>query len=647
MKKRIKNLILMMALSPVAFMPISCSELNKKEDINKTDKTEDVDKENDNSNNTNSGLKENDKKPDSEPKADKNTESESKNEDESKPNSIESELKNNNDLLVAQDKFNQIKNRMLYFEEKKLTMPYFFYFQKGNNFLGGPIEENQGTKIDDLNSYINKLVTINKDNYNSQDYIELVKLFDDLDEKVTKYDDSNNKPTVVFESMPDDQKIKEELILEFESLRNKDYFIAKYDTNNNYISIDKMYPMYLDLISHEYYKYPFLSVGSAATTNFRVRNGNVFTFSASSNKLNSDAKKAMAKYVDEAINLLNENMSVYEKVFTLTRYVDDNLNYMYHSEGINDAYLKHWGVCKEYVEQAAILYSIAGLEFRIITGEQHIWFTFKNEAGKWFITDPTHLDPGAVDLDYPAVYQGSAKLISKYTDMFKYQKHLTWDSTINGVDNKKLDEVNNNISENESKNIFNNFIDSKTESDYHFFNSKVYLVKNGNLSYFDSKENNKSLSTINSNGFENNNLLNLMISYKNHLYVIKNDNNQQKLYDYNINDNTFTFVLDLNKNINDLEYYFENNQLKIKSNNEIVASIELAENDNKTNYELSLELKSYFVKFGLFYKLDDPDYKSLKEKLNNLESQSDLNLAENKQKMAEIANIINNKIQNS
>ncbi|QKT05369.1 transglutaminase domain-containing protein [Mycoplasma sp. OR1901] len=559
---------------------------------------------------------------------------------------VEIELKNNNELLVAQEKFQEIKNRIKYFESVKFNVPHYFAFVKnmGPNGQMNFENENQTTKLDDLISYVNELNSITKENLNSETFIKLKDEFDILDDQINQIDERNNKPTVVFNSKPNSEEIKKEIIKEFEKLQKDDFFRVVYDTKNNSISIDEMYKIYTDLIYNEYYKFPYLSVGSAATVNFKEKDGNVFVFSGSSNKLSTDAKKAMVEYVKGGLNLVNEKMSVYEKVFALTSYVDDKLNYMNRSTGLDDAYLKHWGVCKEYVEQAAILYSMAGLEFRIITGEQHIWFTFKNEQNKWFITDPTHLDPGNVDVDYPAVFQGSAKLISKLTEMFKFDRHLVWDEKINGVDPKLLDEVNNNITQQESYSLFNKFIDTKNESNYHFYDGKVFLVSKGSLSWFDSKGT-KKINKLTIDGFDNNELLNLQASYKNHIYIIKNSGNNQEIYDYNIDNNLIKKVEDLTNKIDDFEYLFKDNKLILQTR---MSSNKISEldiiNDSKNNdtyYDLQLKLKLYYLKFGLFFvKGSNSEYDEILNKLNELERK-----IKNKDEISQIKTDLNSMIE--
>ncbi|EIE42162.1 putative lipoprotein [Mycoplasmopsis canis UFG4] len=563
-----------------------------------------------------------------------------------KKSSVEQELRSNNELLAAQEKFNYIKNRIIYFEKKRISMPYIFYFQEDSGPNGMPSFLVGGApKLDKINSYISKINIVTKENYKSTDFESLVNLFDDVDKKVKNYDDSNEKPTVIFESVPDSLTIKNELIKEIESLKNRQYFMEKYNTKENIIKIEEAYKIYWDILTKEYYKYPYLSVGSAATVNFSTKNNNLFTFSASSNKLTHESKKSMANYVDEAILLLSEGMSVYDKVFVLTRFVDDKLNYMFKSEGLNDAYTKFWGVCKEYVEQAAILYSIAGLEFRIITGEQHIWFTFKNEEGKWFIVDPTHLDPGKVDVDYPPVFQGSAKLISDFKTMFKYEKHLNWDTNINGLDASLLNEVNNNISKEESESIFNNFIDPLSESDYHFYKGHAYFVKNGKLVSLNTKNKVRELKEITFPGLENDNLENLLISYKNVIFIIKNSNSKQKIYSYNLEDKTVKFIQDLPTRINDLEYLFNDGKIKVTTKNDFSFEINVPNDANvNSNYSLKLKLKSLYVKFGLFFTENDSNYQSLKEKLGSLESQEELNTSENINLLSKIERLIKEKI---
>ncbi|UWD34393.1 hypothetical protein [Mesomycoplasma molare] len=636
MKKTKNKIISIIGLSSIFFSSISCSNIVA---INTKD-SDSKESQKDNSaatteNNPNTSLNN---------VVDTKENKVEKNENTSSPNNIELELKSNNALLVAQDNFNFIKNRVTYFEEIKLNVPYFFFFQKrqGAEDLANPDES---TKLDDIKMYIEKLGTITKDNFNSNDYTELVSLFDNVDNQVTKYDDANEKATVLFQSTPNDEEISQELVKQIESLQTRQYFMEKYNTKENVVNISKAYNAYWNIISKNYYKYPYLSIGSSATVNFKEKNNNLFTFSASSNKLSDEAKKAMANYVDEAISLLSENMSVYEKVFVLTRFVDDKLNYFFQSEGLNDAYINFRGVCKEYVEQAAILYSIAGLDFRVLTGEQHIWFTFKNEENKWFIVDPTHLDPSQVDFDYPPVFQGSAKLISRFNKMFKYERHLKWDDKINGLDTSLLDEVNNNITKEESESIFNNFIDANTESDYHFYKGKVYLVKEGKLVWFDTKNKQKNVMAISESNFENNNLQNLIISYKNFVYVIKNENNSQKLYSYNIQNNTFTFLKTLDSKVTNLEYLYKNGNIEVRADNNFTFEIKLPEEsiDNMNSYQLKLKLKSYFVKFGLFFTSEDSNYNHIKEKMHSLELESDLNTESNKDILKEISQLIDNK----
>ncbi|MCV3754341.1 hypothetical protein [Ureaplasma zalophigenitalium] len=537
----------------------------------------------------------------------------------------------NQKLKAAQNKFVHIKNKMLKFNQKKLQMPYYMLFSK--NQFGTNNENDQGSWIDDMQLLIGQLKVITKENYSSDKYNQLVEIFDRIEKRFDQQEESENTPTVVFEKKPNAQQAHQELLKEIKSLQKRNFFTEKYDTNEKAISMKQFYDDYNDLISHQYYKFPYLSLGSAATVMFKEKDGNLFTFSASNNQLSNEAKQAMIKYVKEGLDLLENGMSIYEKVFVLTRYVDDHLNYMNNSNGLNDAYIRHAGVCKEYVEQAAILYSMANLDFRIITGEQHIFFAFKNANNKWFITDPTHLDTRPIDIDYPIAYEGSAKLISEMGEMFKWRRHLTWDTLINGLEHTKyLNDLNesNMISEQESNSLFNKQIDPQNESNYHYYNRKFYLVKQNDIISFQSSNKNETINFLEDQilneayvkQIKGVQFKNLVAGYKNHLYVIGSKDQQTHIYDINLDD--YTIIQNnhpISFDVSDLTYTINENEIILNLNNQTKISLPKP-NDYQFNddiFNFNKRLKLAYLIFGLYHDESNENDAHLLTKLDNIE----------------------------
>ncbi|MCV3734519.1 hypothetical protein OF375_02930 [Ureaplasma miroungigenitalium] len=543
------------------------------------------------------------------------------------------DLTSNEDQVLksTQNKFLEIKNKMRQFNAKKLQMPYFVFFSK-NNMMDGE-NQNQGSWLDDMQALIDDLKVITKENYQSDSFHQLVSIFDRIEKQFDEQEARESAPTITFETKPTPQEAHTELLRAITSLKKQHFFTEKYDTNEKAINIQAFYDDYTNLIAHQYYKYPYLSIGSTATVMFKDVNDNLMSFSATNNQLNDQAKQAMITYVKNALDLLEEHMSVYEKVFVLTRYVTDQLNYMNNSNGLNDAYLRHAGVCKEYVEQAALLYSMANLDFRIITGEQHTFFAFKNQDNQWFITDPTHLDQRPIDVDYPIVYQGNAQLIAQMSEMFKNQRHITWDPLINGLDSQKyLSDINqsNMIDEQTSAHSFVKQIDPQTESNYHYYNHKFYLIKDHILASFKAANKNETLSALVNQTFNDQftktiadvKFANLMAGYKNHLYVIGTKNQQTQIYDINLDDYSVNVLNTLISNeAEDLTYSFTNDEIILHINNAQTIKINKP-NDYQFNddvYNLNKRLKLAFLVFGLYYDPTTQQGAELLVKLNYIE----------------------------
>ncbi|WP_029512655.1 hypothetical protein [Mycoplasmopsis iners] len=262
-----------------------------------------------------------------------------------------------------------------------------------------------------------------------------------------------------------------------------------YDRKAKLIKESTYYEAMMDFLQNDYKNYFELSLVANGEVMFNTKeiDGIKYVTNFKFNMINFVAENletTINNYVNRATSLINDEMSVIEKAYILGKFVMQELVYKSatnsNETSLKTAYEKWLGVCKEYVEQFAMLLSKARLRYKILTGEQHTWLSIQNDDGKWFFVDPTHSDDGQPEKYHPV---GESSILSLDYEMRLYIRKQHFIETTGRLFNLEPndDSLTNWLSDSEYKNNFVYYINSLKEkfdkmSSLSFNDQKVYFI---------------------------------------------------------------------------------------------------------------------------------------------------------------------------
>lgn len=447
--------------------------------------------------------------------------------------------------------------------------------QSGHFWLTG-VRENSLNALREFQEIYNS-VRNTEDATRIREATEKIKLrVKEIQEKWEAYISSVFPPSLEFKSNPNKVEIKKMILDTFNELKGMSYknmIFREYNPNykpsseedkpNIKIDADYAYDAMMEILRDEYYKYPYISLVADSELKFTTKNNSLIGFYVGNSQINTrvQTKKDMIQYAINALSQINETMPVHQKVYLLGRYVMENLVYTSASSNLNistmdEAYSLNEGVCKEYVEQLALLLSLANIRFKVYTGEQHTWLSIQDENENWFISDPTHSDFGIPEKYHPVGKDSSFNQDNEMLLFIRRTHSLSSNQTLFNLIATGTYKDSRLISESTQANLFTSKIISKIRNEnikssaLSFYNGLVYLIMdNGSGAKLYSFDPNDSTHNYEFNLVENftnysGNLTTNAVNIGKYLYFMTENGSSKSIYSFDLESKKTTLVKD-------------------------------------------------------------------------------------------------------
>lgn len=379
--------------------------------------------------------------------------------------------------------------KTIYFKELK-NLKQFLESQKFYSFHPQTSLTIFWPKVVPLLQKIDVLLQQNFSNDVYEQFLQVKQENDEFQKMLDASEEKHNPPKNTF----DHQWTKEELKSHFVSLLNqlkndsKGYITTTYDTKANGITNDLYYQVISEILQNDLETFPFLSLVSEGSIVFKTKNNFISAISLNKNKLTDEGAKKQKEYIEAAKKLLNSEASTIEKVYVLSKFVSENINYVNYSSSLNDAYTQNKGVCKEYVDQMALLLSLYKVKYRVLTGDGHTFLSVYNkESNSWFYCDPTWADDSGEDKIKTIGQDGSNKT-DKATiiEVFKEKPSTITSENMFQLVAPTSEKITTIFNKQEKENTFIPKVEEllkKETSALNFLNGKIYYIEKENSTY--------------------------------------------------------------------------------------------------------------------------------------------------------------------
>ncbi|WP_406615808.1 hypothetical protein ACJA25_00850 [Mycoplasmopsis hyopharyngis] len=394
-------------------------------------------------------------------------------------------------------------------------------------------------KVQPLLQRIDELL---KEQFSDAAYEKFLKVKQDneaFQKELDASEEQHNPPNVTFDHQWTKQELKNHLVSLLTELKDapKGYVAKRYDTKANGITNDLYYEVISEILQNDLETYSYLSLVSEGSVVFKTKNNFISSISLNRNKLSEEGVKKQKEYIEAAKKLLKPEASTIEKVYVLSKFVSENINYVNYNSSLNEAYTLNKGVCKEYVDQMSLLLSLFKVKFRVLTGDGHTFLSVYNkETNSWFYCDPTWADDSGED-KIKVIGQDGSNKTDKATiiEVFKEKPSTTTNETLFLLTTPVSEKITTIFNKQEKEKTFIPKIEEllkKETSALNFVNGKIYYIEKENATY--------NLNALDAKTLEVSKVLDLGANSKNLLCNINNTL-------YFVFENTKIYKLDLSK----------------------------------------------------------------------------------------------------
>lgn len=547
--------------------------------------------------------------------------------------------------------------------------------QSGHFWLTG-VRENSLNALREFQEIYNSIRNTDDANRIREAAEEIKSKINEIQKNWESYIGRTFPPSLEFASNPNKAEIKKMILDTFAGLKNKSYenlIFREYNPNykpteednkpNIKIDADYAYNAMMEILKDEYYKYPYVSLVAESELKFTTKNNSLIGFSVGNSLLNTrvQTKKDMVQYAINALSQIESSMPVHQKVYLLGRFVMENLVYTSASSPaglstLDEAYALNEGVCKEYVEQLALLLSLANIRFKIYTGEQHTWLSIQDENNNWFISDPTHSDYGIPEKYHP-VGKDSTFNQDKEMLLFIRRVHsISSNQTLFSLTPTNAFNDSSLISESYQSNLFTTKVIGKIRTEkskssaLSFYNNKFYLiVDNGSgakLYNFDPNDPSHEYVFNEVSNFNNysGTLTTNAVNIGKYLYFMTNNGSSKSIYSLNLETNQTelirnnltgeNFFIKQNINTKKLDFY-----LGVDDSSKYTLAFSISpKEDSYKQLEVNTIKRVAYMAIGLLnFEANSSEY----QRLNSLIESNDSTFEQIKQALNNFINSVN------